>query len=110
MLRSFHYAAYGSLHLDNQVRKEDITKLLPFVEQWYHYMSGFFMKAYLETVKDSPIIPQKKEDLEVLLQTFLLQKAIYELNYEVNNRPTWVMVPLSGIKSLMHKSEPQVTA
>lgn len=110
MLRSFHYAAYGSLYLDNQVRPEDITKLLPYAEQWYHYMSGFFMKAYLETVKDSPIIPQKKEDLEVLMQTFLLQKAIYELNYEVNNRPSWVMVPLSGIKSIMNKTEPQVTA
>ncbi|SKB72315.1 maltose alpha-D-glucosyltransferase [Dyadobacter psychrophilus] len=110
MLRSFHYAAYGSLYLDNQIRKEDIGKLLPFVEQWYHYMSGFFMKAYLETIHDSPIIPQKKDDLEVLLQTFLLQKAIYELNYEVNNRPSWVMVPLSGIKSIMNKTEPLVTA
>jgi maltose alpha-D-glucosyltransferase/alpha-amylase len=111
MLRSFHYAAYGSLYLDNQIRPEDIGKLLPFVEQWYHYMSGFFMKAYLETVKDNPIIPQKKEDLEVLLQTFLLQKAIYELNYEVNNRPSWVMVPLSGIKSIMNRAKPEpVTA
>lgn len=110
MLRSFHYAAYGSLYLDNQIRKEDIGKLLPFVEQWYHYMSGFFMKAYLETMHDSPVVPQKKEDLEVLLQTFLLQKAIYELNYEVNNRPSWVMVPLSGIKSIMNKTEPLVTA
>ncbi|GGB87250.1 maltose alpha-D-glucosyltransferase [Dyadobacter sediminis] len=106
MLRSFHYAAYGSLYLDNQVRTEDIEKLIPYVEQWYHYMSGIFMKSYLETVKDSPIIPQKKEDLAILLQTFLLQKAIYELNYEVNNRPTWVMVPLRGIKSIMKKAEP----
>jgi len=111
MLRSFHYAAYGSLYLDNQIRQEDIGKLLPYVEQWYHYMSGFFMKAYLETVKDSALIPQEKEDLEILLQTFLLQKAIYELNYEVNNRPSWVVVPLNGIKAIMNKSEPQpVTA
>ncbi|CAG5068623.1 Glucosamine kinase [Dyadobacter sp. CECT 9623] len=105
MLRSFHYAAYGSLYLDNQVRTEDIAKLLPYVEQWYHYMSGIFMKAYLETVKENPIVPQKKEDLDVLMQTFLLQKAIYELNYEVNNRPSWVMVPLRGIKSIIKKNE-----
>ncbi|MCE6987625.1 maltose alpha-D-glucosyltransferase [Dyadobacter sp. CY323] len=105
MLRSFHYAAYGSLYLDNQIRKEDIGKLLPYVEQWYHYMSGFFMKAYLETIKDNPIIPQKKEDLNILLQTFLLQKAVYELNYEVNNRPSWVTVPLRGIKSILKKNE-----
>jgi maltose alpha-D-glucosyltransferase/alpha-amylase len=40
MLRSFHYAAHGSLYLDNQIRKEDIGRLLPYVEQWYHYMGG----------------------------------------------------------------------
>lgn len=106
MLRSFHYAAFGSLFLDNQIRKEDIDKLLPYVEQWYHYMSGFFMKAYLETVKDNPIIPQKKEDLKILIRTFILQKAIYELSNVVSNRPTWMTVPLRGIKAIMKKSEP----
>ncbi len=105
MIRSFHYAAYGSLFLENQIRQEDISKLLPFVEQWYHYMSGYFMKAYLQTVDSAHIIPQEQEDLEILLQTYLLQKAIYELNYELNNRPNWVMVPLRGIKSIIKKNE-----
>lgn len=103
MIRSFHYAAYGSLVLDNHIRKEDFNKLVPFVEHWYHYMSGFFMKAYLETVGASPFIPKNKEDLETLMTTFLLEKAIYELNYELNNRPGWVMIPLRGIKTLMKK-------
>lgn len=101
MIRSFHYAAYASLFLDNQIRKEDISKLLPFVEQWYHYMSGFFMHSYLEKVKGSHFIPDNEEDLSILLQTFLLQKAIYELNYELNNRPGWVIVPLRGIRSIL---------
>jgi maltose alpha-D-glucosyltransferase / alpha-amylase len=101
MLRSFHYAAYGSLFLDNQIRPEDISKLMPFEEQWYHYMSGFFVKSYLSTVKGQSFIPQSKEDLDTLLTTFLLEKAIYELNYEVNNRPDWVIIPLRGIKSIM---------
>lgn len=103
MIRSFHYAAYGSLVLDSHIRREDFEKLIPFVEQWYHYMSGFFMKAYLETVEGSPFIPKNKEDLETLMTTFLLEKAIYELNYELNNRPGWVMIPLRGIKALMKK-------
>lgn len=101
MVRSFHYAAYGSLFLDNQIRQEDIGKLLPFVEQWYHYTSGFFMHAYLEKTRGADFIPNNKEDLGILLQTFLLQKAIYELNYELNNRPTWVTVPMQGIKSIL---------
>lgn len=103
MIRSFHYAAYGSLVLDSHIRKEDFGKLLPFVETWYHYMSGFFMKAYLDTVKGSAFIPDNKEDLETLMTTFLLEKAIYELNYELNNRPGWVLIPLRGIKALMKK-------
>jgi maltose alpha-D-glucosyltransferase/alpha-amylase len=104
MIRSFHYAAYGSLFLDNQIRKEDYSKLLPFVEQWYHYVSGIFMNAYLETVEDTPLIPKDREDLEILMTTFLLEKAIYELNYELNNRPDWVVIPLRGIKALVQKT------
>jgi maltose alpha-D-glucosyltransferase / alpha-amylase len=106
MLRSFHYAAYCSLLLDNQIRKEDINKLMPFAEQWYHYMSGIFMNAYLKTVEGSAFIPKSKEDLNTLMTTFLLEKAIYELNYELNNRPGWVIIPLRGIKSIMKKGVP----
>jgi maltose alpha-D-glucosyltransferase/alpha-amylase len=104
MLRSFHYAAYGSLLLDNQIRPEDIDQLIPHVEQWYHYMSGFFMRSYLETVNGASFVPKQAEDLEILLQTFLMQKAVYELNYELNNRPGWVLVPLRGIKSIVMKN------
>jgi maltose alpha-D-glucosyltransferase/alpha-amylase len=103
MVRSFHYAAYGSLVLDGHIRKEDVHRLVPFVEQWYHYMSGFFMKAYLDSVQGSGFVPDNREDLEILLTTFLLEKALYELNYELNNRPGWVMIPLRGIKAMMKK-------
>lgn len=104
MIRSFHYAAYGSLFLDNQIRKEDISTLIPYVELWYHYISGFFMKSYLKTAGNAAFIPDNEEDLEILLQTYLLQKAVYELNYELNNRPDWVIVPLRGIKAIVNKS------
>ncbi|HYF66968.1 MAG TPA: maltose alpha-D-glucosyltransferase [Ohtaekwangia sp.] len=105
MVRSFHYAAYGSLFLDNQIRKEDYPKLIPFIEQWFHYMSGIFMKAYLDTVEGSTFIPQEKSELEILTTTFLLEKAIYELNYELNNRPDWVIIPLRGIQSILKKNK-----
>lgn len=108
MLRSYHYAAYASLFLDNQIRKEDVNKLMPFVEQWYHYMSQFFMQSYLETVEGRSFVPRDREDLDTLLTTFLLEKAIYELNYELNNRPAWVLIPLRGIKSLVKKSTPEL--
>lgn len=107
MVRSFHYAAYGSLFLNEQVRKEDIESLVPYVELWYYYMSGYFMHAYLETVKGHAFIPDNKEDWDIMIQTYLLEKAIYELNYELNNRPDWVIIPLRGIQSLMDVSELQ---
>jgi maltose alpha-D-glucosyltransferase / alpha-amylase len=105
MIRSFHYAAYASLFLDNQIRKRDFPKLIPYIDKWYHYMSQFFMRAYLETVEGSSFVPKSKDDLFILMRTFLLEKAIYELNYEINNRPDWVVIPLRGIKALMGKEE-----
>ncbi|RYE27731.1 MAG: alpha-amylase, partial [Sphingobacteriaceae bacterium] len=97
MIRSFNYVAYHSLYADNQIREEDIEKLLPFAEQWYHYVSGFFMKSYLDTVKDAAFVPKTKEDLNTMLQVFLMEKALNELIYELNNRPDWVIIPLRGI-------------
>lgn len=101
MIRSFHYAAYGSLYLNNNLKKDEINTLVPFVEQWQKYMSTFYVQAYLDTVKDSMLVPQNKDDLKILLETYILEKAIYELNYELNNRPDWVIIPIRGIKAIM---------
>ncbi len=101
MIRSYHYAAYGSLFLNEELADESHMQLLPFADQWYRYMSGFFLEAYLKEVNGSAFIPKAEADLKVLLQTYLLEKAIYELNYELNNRPGWVIIPLRGIKQVM---------
>ena len=78
---------------------------MPFADQWYHYISGFFMKSYLKTVEGQSFLPANKEDLDILVTTFMLEKAIYELNYELNNRPDWVIIPLRGIKAVMKREE-----
>ncbi len=102
MIRSFHYAAYGDLLVNGHLRKEDVHRLTPFAEQWYQYITGFFMRAYLQTVKGSNFVPADEADLETLLRIYLLEKAIYELNYELNNRPDKIIIPLKGIKSLIN--------
>jgi maltose alpha-D-glucosyltransferase/alpha-amylase len=104
MIRSFHYAAYGSLFLNTQIQSENIKILLPFIELWFHYICGFFIKSYLETVNDASFIPNTNEDIQILLKTFLLQKAICELNYELNYRLDWIIVPLRSIKSIIDKN------
>ena len=103
MIRSFHYVAYSGLVGNNQHSDDEIKLLQPWAEHWFHYMSGFFIKAYLEKVQGSNFIPTVEEDLTAMLETFILEKAIYELNYELNNRPDWVLIPILGIQSIMRK-------
>ena len=103
MIRSFHYAAYNALFQQDSFRKEDSAYLEAWAEQWYHYASGFYMHTYLSKTMGSGVVPNKEEDFEILMETFLLEKAIYELGYELNNRPDWVLIPIRGIKYIMRK-------
>ena len=100
MLRSFHYAAYSALFSKDGGGDERAA----WAEEWYHYAGGFFLRSYLETLgANSPLIPSNPDDFDLLLRIFLLEKAVYELGYELNNRPTWVGIPLRGIRNLMEQ-------
>ena len=105
MIRSFHYAVYSALFEQDVVRREDMQSLEKMAEQWFHYASGFFMHAYLSITAGSDILPTTREDLQILMDTFLLEKAIYELGYELNNRPDRVLIPIRGIKHIMRDLE-----
>ena len=61
------------------------------------------MKSYLETAGEADFIPRDREDLLLMLNAFLMEKAVYELGYELNNRPEWVGIPLMGIKDILDK-------
>ncbi len=104
MIRSFHYAAHGALYLRSTLRPEDIPLLEKWIEPWYHYVSGVFLHSYLNTVGDVPFIPKTRNELEVLLNTFLLEKAVYELGYELNNRPERIIIPIRVIKNFLDRS------
>lgn len=104
MLRSFHYAAYTALF--NQMaagmfRRDELPALEPWARLWHQWVSSAFLRAYLEVANQGAFLPRKREELEVLLNTYLLEKAIYELGYELNNRPEWVHLPLTGISQLL---------
>ncbi len=101
MIRSYHYAVYSVLFQYGTVRPEDFGYLEPWGELWYHYVSGVFLESYLNTVGDSPFIPKEREEIEILLQVFMLNKALYEINYELNNRPDWLVIPLKGIEMVI---------
>ena len=101
MIRSFHYAAYLSLLSQLSASSDDASLLTPWADLWYSVMAGSFLNSYLETVRGAQFVPEDAFQLEILLKVFLIEKAIYELGYELNNRPAWVLIPIRGIMSLV---------
>ncbi|MFH1258516.1 MAG: putative maltokinase, partial [Elusimicrobiota bacterium] len=102
MMRSFHYAAYAALFLSQSTRVDtDISGLESAADLWSSKVAEVFVKSYFETVGQADFLPKEQKDLELLLQVYLLNKAIYELGYELNNRPDWVLIPLRGIKRVL---------
>jgi maltose alpha-D-glucosyltransferase / alpha-amylase len=104
MLRSFHYAAFGTLLEETSsgaLGGRDFASMEPWARLWQEWTSWAFLKAYLETAGESPIVPKDRDELKVLLDVFVLDKAIYELGYELNNRPDWVTIPLHGIEQIV---------
>jgi maltose alpha-D-glucosyltransferase / alpha-amylase len=104
MIRSFHYAARAVILQQLRVRSDDVHLLEDWGEAWYRHVSGVFLHAYLATVAASPFIPSYRQDLEIMLDAFLLEKAIYELGYELDNRPDWVRIPIRGIRGILQGS------
>ena len=99
MLRSFHYAGYTALLSlsGGPPLHENPSFLQPWIVFWYHWVAGAFLRSYLEVQSVARILPSNREELGVLLDVLLLEKAIYELKYELNNRPEWVKIPIEGI-------------
>jgi maltose alpha-D-glucosyltransferase / alpha-amylase len=108
MLRSFHYAAYATLHDQEQhghVRDTDRVAMEWWARSWYAYASGAFLNGYLTAMEGSPILPHDREELVRLLDVYLLEKAVYELGYELGNRPSWAAIPLRGLLQLLDGEE-----
>ena len=104
MLRSFDYATYVALFqqlAQGAIQPSQLPQLEPWTKYWYKWVSAVFIRAYLDVVGSSNLLPKDKGELEMLLEAHLLEKAIYEVGYELNNRPDWVKIPLEGILQLV---------
>jgi maltose alpha-D-glucosyltransferase/alpha-amylase len=103
MIRSFHYASKvvgtrTNRDLTLAGGRADTDTLLA---SWYRAISGAFLRSYLEAAGDAPFLPADREQLVALLDFLVLEKAIYEIGYEANNRPDWVDVPAHGVLDLL---------
>jgi len=104
MLRSFHYAPYAVMFgqvSGNVIRAEDAAKLEPAARFWHRSVGAAFLHAYLQHSDGAMHLPRTPEEIRVLLEAHLLEKALYEIVYELNNRPDWVRIPLRGVLDLL---------
>jgi trehalose synthase-fused probable maltokinase len=104
MLRSFHYAAYAQLlkpEDTSETQAERVKRLGTWASYWQKWVSVAFLRKYLEVAGEARFMPKNRAEFTLMLDVYLLDKAVYELGYELNNRPTWVRTPLDGISQLV---------
>ncbi len=104
MLRSFNYAAVSKLKSEG-VRPEDALQLKPWARYWNLWVSVNYLKGFFEAAREAAFMPKSRAEIALLLDVFLLEKAVYELSYELNNRPDWVSVPIDGILGLLEQKQ-----
>ena len=105
MLRSLSYAAYSGLNkyfaenpdVEHSPACESVTG---WALLWQNSVSSAFLKSYSETIAANPALLPSAQQSQALLSAYLLEKALYELLYELNNRPVWLRIPLAGILAL----------
>jgi maltose alpha-D-glucosyltransferase/alpha-amylase len=104
MIRSFHYASTVALRGERAGDRAEHAHLGRWSEAWYRWTSAMFACAYFRKAHEAgatPVfLPRDKSELRALLRLHSIDKCSYELSYELNNRPTWVGVPLAGLLQL----------
>lgn len=96
MLRSFHYAAHASL-----VGREDRAELESSANRWSQAARRSFLGGWLDAARSAVFVPASEAEITPLLDAFLLEKVLYEIAYEMNNRPDWLPIPISGLEALL---------
>jgi len=105
MIRSFDYAAHFAVarHASTAVDPGQIHLLEQWARFWYVWVTPVFLTSYLNVAREAPLLPTAQKELTALLNAYLLDKAIYEIGYELDNRPDWVRVPIRGTLQLLDK-------
>jgi maltose alpha-D-glucosyltransferase/alpha-amylase len=108
MLRSFHYAAYAVLTMrvpGARIRPEDTQQLEPWARHFFDACAHAFLSSYLSTAEGAAFLGGSPAQLRTLLEIHVLEKATYELLYELNARPEWAELPLRGLLALLPQTK-----
>jgi maltose alpha-D-glucosyltransferase / alpha-amylase len=103
MVRSFSYAAYAALIAFTVHAPDDAVALEPWADTWRYWAAEAFVTGYRGAIASPELVPSGEEFLR-LLRAFVIDKALYELAYELNNRPDWVRIPLTGLVKLLART------
>ena len=103
LFRSFQYAIYATIFNNKDKYKYTQEELFNAAELLYGYFTGIFLGTYVYKVQQANLNIGYSQERNFILEYCLLEKAIYELGYELNSRPTWAVIPLKGISNLINK-------
>jgi maltose alpha-D-glucosyltransferase/alpha-amylase len=95
MIRSFDYARIVALETHVSPRDREVAR--PHSVALYAYCVAAFLRSYLDALGTCRLVPRDASDLALWLDFYTVEKCLYELHYELSNRPDWVHVPLSGL-------------
>jgi maltose alpha-D-glucosyltransferase/alpha-amylase len=101
MVRSFDYAGYAALDRSACQRPGERPVLATMTAGWAREMTGVFLDAYREAAEGSPSYPSSDAQANALIDLFTLEKALYEVRYELASRPEWVAIPVRGLLALL---------
>jgi maltose alpha-D-glucosyltransferase/alpha-amylase len=104
MLRSLDYAAHAALLERTRtevVSAAELKQRAAWATYWYAHASAAFLRGYFAATRDAAFLPQDEREMVELLDAYLLEKGLYELGYELNNRPAWAEIPLRGVLELL---------
>jgi maltose alpha-D-glucosyltransferase / alpha-amylase len=105
LIRSIDYSATAALERALKSAPDEHGKLARALEGWREHSAAAFMAAYRSSLSDARLWPQSPEAADRLLDFFLLEKAFYEIEYELAHRPDWLRVPLAGTWRILSRSE-----
>jgi len=108
MLRSFSYAAYATWLAESEQHPDLSPRFEARAHKWEAAVSAAFLTRYRQTMARAALVPADDHGFGRLLDAFLLEKALYELRYELASRPRWVSIPLLGVLRILdgHEGRP----
>ena len=103
LFRSFHYAIYANVFNNSELHyKASQESLFKAAEILYRYITGLFLGTYVTETQNANLNLGYNQERIFILKYCLLEKAVYELGYELNSRPQWAVIPLKGISNIIN--------